>query len=245
MQQLLQHDLPSHWKGADILPILDVARLLIAPIGRFPECEYVIGSVSGTRLIWPRCLAKDSENARALGKQAVDLFRIVCRSSCTRVYPHYDLARSLVQEACHFYLIAMVEKHPKWCAELHLPEILRAGQDRISRPVQDDLDGVDLMVWYRCILSKHAQYDRQYLRKALMRRIQTSCIISPGVSPVPDWPGLWDIVRGLMERGVFYADSSMYSTDGCSNAVVTDILVHSAPIERRDEVKTACAQYLA
>jgi hypothetical protein len=128
--------------------------------------------------------------------------------------------------------------HPTWCKSLELPRRLPGRQ-------LEEVDMVDIEMWYRSILSGNAQYDDgqfQLFLSALLRRFQGSYVISPEISAEPDWYRLWFITKDLIERPVILGEKRSQLGQPFSRAAVLELLLKSAPHDRQNEVETFCSQ---
>jgi hypothetical protein len=84
MEEVIRNDLPDAWKTRDVLPVLDVARLLTLPIGYEDPCGYFLSCQSAIRALWSAKAQHLPLLETRLDALVQEHFKLICRPHCTR-----------------------------------------------------------------------------------------------------------------------------------------------------------------
>jgi hypothetical protein len=160
MEDVLRNDLPVGWKDRDVLPVLDVARLLMLPIGYEDPCGYFLSCQSAIRTLWSAKRQHLPLLESRLDALVQEHFKLICRPRCTRHGHHMEFMSTAKAQTQQAYFLTLLDKHPQWCLTLCLPDSLVKG---------GNLSSFGFPVWSRCIMTGFAAYDEASALKALIQ----------------------------------------------------------------------------
>jgi hypothetical protein len=229
METVLETDLPDAWKTRDILPALDVARLLTLPIGYEDPCGYFLSCQSAIRALWS-AKAQDLPLLEAsLDALVQEHFKLICRPHCTRHGHHMEFISTTTAQTRQAYISTLLDKHPHWCWILCLPDSLVKGGNKSS---------LDLPIWSRCIMSGFAAYDETSLLETLIQRFDMVDESDPA-----DWHMVWTCMQKLLKEGFMSFPPNNAPGSRSLQQDLRQKIETTAPFHYHQEVNSFCYRY--